>query len=98
MKTYRPNEVGQFPIIEKGIVSELYLGNGTAIQVIVTDDYYFGVVGYGFYRLTHYAHESYIREKFKMLPGDATNFADFVNDQIRLSQSVRQGTYNQKQK
>lgn len=99
MKTIQPDQNGVFPEATPNEAFSLELGNGTRVTAMVCAGSYFGIETYGryggFYPIMVPANAGYIMEKFRLLDGDAANFADFINDQLfEPGERPRQGRYH----
>ncbi len=79
------------------------LGNGTAFKVFGAwcSDFgrgpviAVGVEERGFFAFSHFVHYSYLMEKMKLLNGDASNLADWINTQLDFySPENAQGVYH----
>lgn len=95
--TIRANKDGRFPQVAPGVYN-VALGNMSQFRIAIIEDreeggLMFGVVGHGAYRFAVPPHPGYVKEKLKVMEGDANNLADFIGDQLGYERAKRFGTY-----
>lgn len=96
MEPIRPNAKGIFPSVLTNVLLPVALGNFTQYRILVAPTsrgVFVSVDGVGAYEFSGFAHWGYVMEKIKLKhDGDATNLADFINDQLGFCYP-RQGRY-----
>jgi hypothetical protein len=84
MKPIRPTSSGVFPYLEDG-VHTVALGNMTQFEIMLhrhKGSVWLGVVNKGCYWFSFGPHADYVKEKIKVMEGDAANLADFIACQM----------------
>lgn len=105
----RPSPEGRFPAVLSHdrldtFYGDIALGNGTqwkfflALTPEVNPRVFVGIELHGAYAFDDFAETFYVAEKLGLLPGDAMNVADLINDQFPAMRpewaKIRQGNYD----
>ena len=81
----RPTKPGVFPVLEEGF-HDIALGNMTQFRIAFlrkgVRGLFVGVEGKGCYSFATQVDPGYVKEKLRVLEGDAENIADLINCQV----------------